>query len=166
MPVGAHAELSSVIGVVDPVVDAPEQAVRAVLGIAPGIAVIVANQLARVCAQVARCVPRQPEVGWSSHENAVLEHLHRARQHQAVHEDGGLVHPPVMIRILEYHDAPSRTVLTRALKVGHEAAHLDDVHPAVGIEVDRDGILHQWLGRHELEPVTVHGAKAHLLLAG
>ena len=158
-----HAELASVVGVVDPVVDAPHEAIGQVLRIAAA-AVIGADQLLRVGAEVAVGVMREPEVGRCGHEDAVVEHLHGARQHETVHEDRGLVHPAIPVRILEHDDAAYRAVLAGALQVRHEAAHLDDVHAAVGIEVDGDGILHERFRRHEFQAVSGQQVKKRLLL--
>jgi len=162
----AHAELASVVGVVDPVVDAPEQPVRAVLRIALGIAVVGANEFACVSAKVARGVAREPEVGRGRYEHAVLQHLHRTRQHEAVHEDRGLVHPAVMIRVLEHHDASCGTIFSRTLQVGHVAPHFHDVHASVGVEVDGDRVLHQRLRGDELQSVAIHRMKTRALLFG
>ena len=113
---------------VDPVVERPEQAVGVVLDVRIAPAEGVRHALFRVGAKIAVGVAREPEVRRLGDEDAVLEDLDRPRQHETVEEHRLLVHPPVVVRILEDTDAAGRLELARRRQILHVAEHLDHPH--------------------------------------
>ena len=58
---------------------------------------------------------------------------------------------PSLVRVFEHDDAADRLGSARTREVAHVAGHLDDPQAAVGIPVDRDGVLNQRFAGHELE---------------
>ena len=66
------------------------------------------DELLGVGLQIAVGVAREPEVRRLGDEHAAVEHLQRARQHEAVEEDRLLVHLAVAVRVLEHDDAAGR----------------------------------------------------------
>jgi hypothetical protein len=117
-------------------------------------AVGVGDPLFRVGLQIAVGVTRQPQVRRFGDEDATIEHLERARQHQLVEKDGLLVHLPVAVGVLEHADAADWLQLGRRRHVLHVARHLDDPQASIRIPIDDDGLLDRRLARDELEAVA------------
>ena len=130
-------------------------------------AIAIADQILRVGFEVVVRVAHEPEVRWLCDEDATLEHLQGARQHETVEEDRLLVHLPVAVRVLKHDDAPARLTFVRRFQVGHVPEQLDDPHPAPRIPVDDDGILDHGLASDEFHVVSGRQEEGlHLVLRG
>ena len=153
-PCFSRSWMVALAGCVHPVVERPVEAVRVVLGIGLATSELIGDELLRVHAQVAVGVVHQPDVGRLRDEHAAVEDLHGSREDEAVREHGALVHHAVGVRVLQHDDAADRIVLVRAGDVRHEAGHLDRPEAALGVPVDRHGILNQRLARDQLDAVA------------
>ena len=81
--------------------------------------------------------------------------MSETRQHEAVGEDGALVHHAVLVGVLEDDDLADRLhEWLGRLEIGHEPGHLDDPQPALAIPVDHDRILDQRLAGDELDAIA------------
>ena len=97
-----------VVGVlrrIEPVVHAPIQAVRVVLGVPFEPAVIGTNELLLVGDQVSVRIAGEPEIRWFSDEDASVEHLQRPREDQFVEKRRPAIHPAIVIVIFQDGDA-------------------------------------------------------------
>ena len=117
-------------------------------------AVLVRDEILRIGLEVAVRVAHQPEIRRLTDEHAVSEHLQRSRKDQPLGEHGPLVHPAIVVRILEHHDPTERLVLVGGGDRVHVADHFDDPHAALWIEVDRNRVLNHRLAGDELDPVA------------
>ena len=149
-----EAEAQALVGDLDPVVYAVHQPVDRVLR-----AVQPAQPLHQGLALVRDPIPvgvaRQEQLGRRDHEQAAARTRgDRARQHQAAEELRARVHGAVAVGVLEHADHAVLDVLTGAVDVGHVAAHLRQPKPTVQVEEAADRVLHQGLGRDQLDPIT------------
>ncbi len=117
-------------------------------------AVVVGDELFRIGAEIAVRVAGEPQVGRFGDQHTVRQHFERARQHQLVEEHRLLVHPPVIIEILEDADPSERLALAGRGDVRHVAEHLDYPHASIRIEVDEHGLFDHRLARDELDVVS------------
>ena len=98
--------------------------------VAAGAAVVVADEILGVGLEIAVGVLHQPQVRRLADEHALIEHLERARQHQLVGEHRALVHHAVAVRVFEDGDVVDRLARIRAVRLRHEARHLEHPHAA------------------------------------
>ena len=149
-----QAEAASVGGAADPVVETPDQRVAALLGIALGGGKVGRDRGFLVGLAVAIRVAGEPKVGRVADEHAAAQHFYGAHEAEAIHVNGALVHPAVLVGVLEHHDAVDALVFALAVDVGHVAAHLGDPEPAVGVKVEGDGFVDERFGGDDLDAET------------
>ena len=88
------------------------------------------------------------DLGRAGHEHALAPRHQAARELEAVEEQRGLVVLAVAVGVLQVFDAAAGlAAIVRAERV---VAHLDDPQFAVRPPGERDRVLHQRLGRHEV----------------
>ena len=88
-------------------------------------------------------------------EDAVVERLHGTPLHEPIGKDGALVHPAVVIGVFEHADPAHRLqVRFRVREIAHVFRVLDHPKTAVRIPVDRNRILNERFGGHELHAVA------------
>ena len=133
------------------VVETPLEAVGIAFDASFPAPVVGADQLLGIHLQIAVCVVHQPDVRRLEHQDPVVEGLDRPRLNEAVGEYGALVHLSVVVRVLENDYAADRIeVGLRRLEVRDVLGILDHPHTPVRIPVDRDRILDDGFGGHEL----------------
>jgi hypothetical protein len=125
---------------VDAVIQAPADAVEQPLHVLPAEA--GEDGLAHVGLAVAVGVLEVEDVGGGPDEHAAVVAEDGRGPGELVGVDGALVEPPVAVGVFEQADGAE--VLGGLFGV---VDHLDDEHPAVLVEVDRDGAVDERLGR-------------------
>ena len=137
------------------VVETPTQRVRVSLDAAVAAPMVGADLLLRVHPQIAVGVFHQPEVWRFVDEDAVVERLHGTPLHEPIGKDSALVHLAVVIRVFQHADPAHRLqVRFRVGEIAHVFRILDHPEAAVRIPVDRNRILNEGFGGHELHPVA------------
>ena len=84
----------------------------------------------------------KPKARRLGHEHTTLRQQKRARHHQPIQENFRLLMEPIAVRILQNRNTSHRLVLSLPVRVRHEAAHFEDPHASIRIELQRDGDLH------------------------
>ena len=151
------ADAERVVGRVNPVVEAPDEAGLLVFEIAVAAEADAGEDMLALVGDavvvgvgVLDHVVRGRFVG----QDAVAVERHdRPRQHELVDEHGALVVDAVVLRALEARDAAFGRVLIVAVGVAHVGRELGDVHPAVAVEADDRRADDVGLGQHELHAV-------------
>ena len=113
------------LGRVHHVVHRPEQAVGVVLDAAVRVAVGVDDRVLGVGLEVAVGVLHQPQIRRLTDQHAVIEHLQGARHRQLVGEHRLLVHPAVVVGVLEHADPVERLARVAPGRVRQEGQHLE-----------------------------------------
>ena len=164
---GVEAEARAVAGAPDPVVHRPGRRVGHVLGLAPAGAVVGRDDRAHIRDARPLGVLAEEEVRRLADEGAAVDGQHRARHHEALDEGRGLVHAARPLGILQQRDASVGLLLAGPIDVVHVTAHLDDEHPALVVEADRDGRLDHRLRGDELDAeALLELERLQLLLGG
>ena len=144
------AAMVAAVGGVDPVVDAPREAVDVVLGVLDREA--GEQDVARVGHPVAIRVAQVQDVGRRGHQHAVPPRQDRCRIRQFVGEE----RPGLVVAVKVFIDQPlDPAQRRRPLRPHRVAAHLDHEHPAGGIERDRYRIDDRGFLRGQLEAQIV-----------
>ena len=126
-----------------------------------------ADLLLGVHPQIAVGVFHQPDIRRFVHEDAVIERLHGTRLHESIREDGALVHPAVVVGILEHGDPADRIQIRfRVREIAHVFRILDHPESAVRIPIDRNRILDERFGVTRLLGAAVILAGVHLARRG
>ena len=140
------------VGGMQPVVHAVAESVRRVLRVAGHAH--PADLRALVAAQVAMRGLAKPKLRRLLQKHAAFHKSERARHHEIVEEDGALIHAPVAVGVFQHHDAADRIALAAACEIAHVALIFDDPDPAIGIELEEDGVVDERLGGDEFDAVA------------
>ena len=136
---------TSLSGRVHPVVERPKQAVRVPLDAAFQPPVVVRDELLRVGFQIAVRVAHEPEAAGLADEHAADRAPSRARGR--ISPSANTVRLSILPSWLVSSSTTTLPIGSRfgsgACKSRHEAGHLDDPQPPVGIPVDDRRILDQ-----------------------
>ena len=150
-------EPERVVGRVDPVVEAQDEAALLVLHVAVAAAPDPREEhLPLVGDAVAVRVRVQDEVVRVRlvDEDPLVERQEHPRQQQVIDEDRVPVEHAVVLRALVHAHAADRIELAGGIGVAHERPHLGDVHPPVGVEGQRGRTDHVRVVQHELDAVA------------
>ena len=164
------AETEGVVGAVDPVVEAPDEAVLLVfeVAVASGADAGVRHFAFVGDAVVVRV--GEPEdvvrIGFVGEDDAILEWQHHARQNQLVGKYRSLVVDTVALRALEAQDSADAVVRAVAVGIEHVARELDHVHSAVAVELDDGRGVDVGIGRDQLHPIAGRQDKGLCLVGG
>jgi hypothetical protein len=142
-----------VVDAVDPVVQAIHQAIGLVLGLA-AIAVVGGDHGLLIGFSIVIGIATEKEFRRRCDQHAIARQSNRAREHEPVEEDGGLIHLPVAVGVFQDRDPSARLAFAAAGDALHVPAHLADPEPAVGVEGDGDGVLHHRLFRDQIDMKT------------
>ena len=137
------------LGVVHPIVHRVEQAVVGVLGVAR--LSVLADEFLRIAFHVAVGVAAVPEVRRLGDEDAPSDERHGPRHDELIEEHGRLVVERVAVGVFQDDDLADRVPFAGPVHIEHPAAHLDDPHPPVGIELETDRIGDERLMGHAFE---------------
>ena len=162
----AHAK--GVVGAVEPVVQAPEQAALLMLDVA-GPAEAGREQLLLVRDRVpvgVGVLPHLVLVRLHRQDRVLAERHHEAREHQLVEEHVVLLVDAVVVGILVHRDAAGWRELGGRVRILHVGADLEDEHAAVPVEGDLHRLFDVRLGQHGFDPVAGRQDEAFLLLGG
>ena len=162
----AHAK--GVVGAVEPVVQAPEQAALLMLDVA-GPAEAGGEQLLLVRDRVPVAVGVLPHlvlIRLHRQDRVLAERHHEAREHQPVEEHLVLLVEAVVVGILVHRDAAGRRELGGRVRILHVAADLEDEHAAVPVEGDLHRLFDVRVGQHGLDPVPGRQDETFLLFGG
>ena len=144
------AAVIAAVGGVDPVVDPPDEPVDVVLRV--GDRKAGEEHLARVGDAVAVAVAQMDDIGRRGHQHAVAPRQDRGRVRQLVGEQ----RPGLVVAVEVGVDQPLDPAQRRRSGRPHRvAAHLNHVHPAVGVEGDADRIDDGRLAGGQLEAEIV-----------
>ena len=166
----APAIAAPVLGHVQPAVEAEEETVGLVFGVAEAGVVALGDQAAgvplvsRVGDQVAVRVRHEPQFGAGEHQHTAADQRQRARHHQPVEEGRAAIHRTVAVVVVQHRDLADRLLLAVAVDVGHEAAHLDHPQPSLAVEHREHRVDHQRFGGDQLDAEAVGDGEAGELL--
>ena len=160
-------QAEGVVGAVNPVVHAPDEAARLVLEVLADAAGALEEQLLLVGDAVVVGVGVLVDlVGVRLHrqDGVAIERRDEARRRQLVDEHGVAIVDAVALRALVHADAAGRLLLAGRVRVEHVGAELGDEHPPVAVERDGAGADDLRLRHHQLEVVAGRQDEVGLLL--
>ena len=149
--VAQRAKAHAIARGVDAVVHRPGRRVGHVFGLAAEGAVVGGHDRAVLGLAVAVEIAAEEEIRRFGDQRAAFDRHHPTRHDHIIGERRSAIHAPVAVDVGEQRYPSDRLFLRRALDVAHVAAHLDDEHPALVIEADRDGRLDHRFGGDEFD---------------
>ena len=134
------------IGGIHPVIEAPDQPVNVVLGIL--YRETGEQRLTDVSDAIVVGISQPQNIWRLGHQHPITPGKHRGGILEVVREHRPGLEIPVQVKILQTLDAPHGQRCLRSTRV---PAHLDHIHPPIGIKREPDGINHSRFARDQFE---------------